>query len=53
VDRGKGAVFLIALHLKETRVPGCDAIDHDGLGGADVHATTSGVCNFAFDDEAS
>ncbi|WP_242911444.1 acyl-CoA carboxylase subunit beta [Actinomadura terrae] len=28
-----------------------EEIDHDGLGGADVHAETSGVCHFAFDDE--
>jgi acetyl-CoA carboxylase carboxyltransferase component len=28
-----------------------EEIDHNGLGGADVHAGTSGVCHFAFDDE--
>jgi acetyl-CoA carboxylase carboxyltransferase component len=28
-----------------------EEIDHDGLGGADVHAAESGVCHFAFDDE--
>jgi methylmalonyl-CoA decarboxylase subunit alpha len=28
-----------------------EKISHDGLGGADVHATTSGVCHFAYDDE--
>jgi methylmalonyl-CoA decarboxylase subunit alpha len=30
-----------------------EEIDHEGLGGADVHAGTSGVCHFAFDDEES
>jgi acetyl-CoA carboxylase carboxyltransferase component len=29
-----------------------ETITHDGLGGADVHATTSGVAAFVFDDEA-
>ncbi|MFE2991517.1 acyl-CoA carboxylase subunit beta [Streptomyces sp. NPDC059262] len=29
-----------------------EKITHNGLGGADVHATTSGVCHFAYDDEA-
>jgi methylmalonyl-CoA decarboxylase subunit alpha len=29
-----------------------EAITHNGLGGADVHATTSGVAAFAHDDEA-
>lgn len=28
-----------------------EIITHDGLGGADVHATTSGVAGFAYDDE--
>ncbi|MFF8828558.1 acyl-CoA carboxylase subunit beta [Streptomyces sp. NPDC015131] len=28
-----------------------ERISHNGLGGADVHATTSGVCHFAHDDE--
>ncbi|MGI5458713.1 acyl-CoA carboxylase subunit beta [Streptomyces sp. CA-249302] len=28
-----------------------EEIDHEGLGGADVHAETSGVCHFAYDDE--
>ncbi|MEU1280340.1 acyl-CoA carboxylase subunit beta [Streptomyces sp. NPDC005805] len=28
-----------------------ERITHNGLGGADVHATTSGVCHFAYDDE--
>jgi methylmalonyl-CoA decarboxylase subunit alpha len=28
-----------------------EIISHDGLGGADVHATTSGVAGFAYDDE--
>ncbi|MFF4412787.1 acyl-CoA carboxylase subunit beta [Streptosporangium sp. NPDC001559] len=28
-----------------------EEIDHDGLGGADVHAGTSGVCHFVYDDE--
>ncbi|ANS62615.1 carboxyl transferase [Streptomyces lincolnensis] len=28
-------------------------VSHNGLGGADVHATTSGVCHFAYDDEAA
>ncbi|WP_156724684.1 acyl-CoA carboxylase subunit beta [Streptomyces apocyni] len=28
-----------------------EKITHNGLGGADVHATTSGVCHFAYDDE--
>ncbi|KUM84712.1 MULTISPECIES: acyl-CoA carboxylase subunit beta [Streptomyces] len=26
-------------------------VTHEGLGGADVHAETSGVCHFAYDDE--
>jgi methylmalonyl-CoA decarboxylase subunit alpha len=26
-------------------------VTHNGLGGADVHAGTSGVCHFAYDDE--
>jgi acetyl-CoA carboxylase carboxyltransferase component len=30
-----------------------EEISQEGLGGTDVHATTSGVCHFAFDDEAS
>jgi methylmalonyl-CoA decarboxylase subunit alpha len=28
-----------------------EAVDHNSLGGADIHAETSGVCHFAFDDE--
>ncbi|WP_436791230.1 acyl-CoA carboxylase subunit beta [Yinghuangia sp. YIM S10712] len=28
-----------------------EEISHNGLGGADVHAETSGVCHFAYDDE--
>ncbi|MFB6641138.1 acyl-CoA carboxylase subunit beta [Streptomyces chartreusis] len=28
-----------------------EEIGHDGLGGADVHAGTSGVCHFVYDDE--
>src|SRR5690348_3085999 len=28
-------------------------VTHEGLGGADVHAETSGVCHFAYDDEES
>ncbi|EST20026.1 hypothetical protein N566_28330 [Streptomycetaceae bacterium MP113-05] len=28
-------------------------VSQNGLGGADVHAATSGVCHFAYDDEAS
>ncbi|MFE7853219.1 acyl-CoA carboxylase subunit beta [Streptomyces sp. NPDC057403] len=28
-----------------------EEITHNGLGGADVHAETSGVCHFAYDDE--
>ncbi|RDD83866.1 acyl-CoA carboxylase subunit beta [Streptomyces parvulus] len=28
-----------------------EEITQDGLGGADVHAETSGVCHFAYDDE--
>ncbi|POM22548.1 Methylmalonyl-CoA carboxyltransferase 12S subunit [Actinomadura rubteroloni] len=30
-----------------------EVISHDGLGGADVHATSSGVATFAYDDEES
>jgi acetyl-CoA carboxylase carboxyltransferase component len=30
-----------------------EQVDHNGLGGADVHAESSGVCHFAFDDEES
>ncbi|MFE1785216.1 acyl-CoA carboxylase subunit beta [Streptomyces sp. NPDC059506] len=30
-----------------------EKVTHNGLGGADVHAETSGVCHFAHDDEAS
>ncbi|WP_414720453.1 acyl-CoA carboxylase subunit beta [Streptomyces sp.] len=30
-----------------------ERIDHEGLGGADVHATASGVADFAYDDEES
>ncbi|WP_344634017.1 acyl-CoA carboxylase subunit beta, partial [Streptomyces glaucosporus] len=30
-----------------------EQITQNGLGGADVHATTSGVAHFAYDDEAS
>ncbi|WP_283949307.1 acyl-CoA carboxylase subunit beta, partial [Streptomyces panaciradicis] len=30
-----------------------EEITHNGLGGADVHAETSGVCHFAYDDEES
>jgi acetyl-CoA carboxylase carboxyltransferase component len=30
-----------------------EIISHDGLGGADVHATTSGVAAFVYDDEES
>ncbi|MFD5697036.1 acyl-CoA carboxylase subunit beta [Streptomyces lasiicapitis] len=30
-----------------------EEITHNGLGGADVHAETSGVCHFAYDDEAT
>ncbi|MEV7192545.1 acyl-CoA carboxylase subunit beta [Streptomyces sp. NPDC093510] len=28
-----------------------EEVSQDGLGGADVHAETSGVCHFAYDDE--
>jgi methylmalonyl-CoA decarboxylase subunit alpha len=28
-------------------------VTHDELGGADIHAETSGVCHFAYDDEAT
>ncbi|CAM5235333.1 hypothetical protein STENM327S_08883 [Streptomyces tendae] len=28
-----------------------EEITQNGLGGADVHAETSGVCHFAYDDE--
>ncbi|MEW2393546.1 acyl-CoA carboxylase subunit beta [Streptomyces venezuelae] len=28
-----------------------EEVTHNGLGGADVHAETSGVCHFAYDDE--
>ncbi|WP_037665846.1 carboxyl transferase domain-containing protein, partial [Streptomyces albidoflavus] len=28
-----------------------EEISQNGLGGADVHAETSGVCHFAYDDE--
>ncbi|MER5971932.1 acyl-CoA carboxylase subunit beta [Streptomyces sp. NPDC002055] len=30
-----------------------ERVTHDGLGGADVHAATSGVAHFAYDDEQS
>ncbi|WP_405783653.1 acyl-CoA carboxylase subunit beta [Streptomyces sp. NBC_00859] len=30
-----------------------EEITHNALGGADVHAETSGVCHFAYDDEQS
>ncbi|GHI03111.1 hypothetical protein Scel_14320 [Streptomyces cellostaticus] len=30
-----------------------EKISQNGLGGADVHAQTSGVCHFAYDDEAA
>jgi acetyl-CoA carboxylase carboxyltransferase component len=30
-----------------------EEITHNGLGGADVHAETSGVCHFAYDDEGT
>ncbi|MGP4003265.1 acyl-CoA carboxylase subunit beta [Streptomyces sp. 8N706] len=30
-----------------------EQVTHNGLGGADVHASTSGVAHFAYDDEAS
>ncbi|MBZ4019515.1 acyl-CoA carboxylase subunit beta [Streptomyces purpurogeneiscleroticus] len=30
-----------------------EEITQNGLGGADVHAETSGVCHFAYDDEAT
>ncbi|MGW3094501.1 acyl-CoA carboxylase subunit beta [Streptomyces sp. NPDC001102] len=30
-----------------------EEITHNGLGGADVHAESSGVCHFAYDDEES
>ncbi|WP_374957087.1 acyl-CoA carboxylase subunit beta [Actinopolyspora mortivallis] len=30
-----------------------EEISHNGLGGADVHSTTSGVAQFAYDDEES
>ena len=30
-----------------------EVVSHDGLGGADVHATVSGVAGFAYDDEES
>ena len=30
-----------------------EKITHNGLGGADVHAGTSGVAHFVFDDEAA
>ncbi|BCY13449.1 acyl-CoA carboxylase subunit beta [Actinoplanes sp. L3-i22] len=30
-----------------------ETVDHNGLGGADVHAETSGVAHFVYDDEQS
>lgn len=30
-----------------------EEIDHEGLGGADVHAEATGVCHFVYDDEVS
>ncbi|MEU4349671.1 acyl-CoA carboxylase subunit beta [Streptomyces sp. NPDC023838] len=47
--RGTSQMFLTGPDVVKT-VTG-EEVSHDGLGGADVHAATSGVATFAYDDE--
>ncbi|MGW5017710.1 acyl-CoA carboxylase subunit beta [Streptomyces cacaoi] len=47
--RGTSQMFITGPDVVKT-VTG-EEISHDGLGGADVHAATSGVAHFAYDDE--
>lgn len=49
--RGTSQMFITGPDVVRT-VTG-EEISHNGLGGADVHAETSGVCHFAYDDEES
>ncbi|MCT2588453.1 acyl-CoA carboxylase subunit beta [Streptomyces sp. N2-109] len=47
--RGTSQMFITGPEVVQA-VTG-EEITHDALGGADVHATTSGVAHFAYDDE--
>nr|WP_206441628.1 acyl-CoA carboxylase subunit beta [Streptomyces boncukensis] len=49
--RGTSQMFITGPDVVRT-VTG-EEITHEGLGGADVHAGTSGVAHFAYDDEAT
>ncbi len=49
--RGTSQMFITGPDVVEA-VTG-ERISHDGLGGADVHTTTSGVASFVYDDEES
>jgi acetyl-CoA carboxylase carboxyltransferase component len=49
--RGTSYMFVTGPDVVKT-VTG-ESISHEGLGGADVHAQTSGVATFAYEDEAS
>lgn len=49
--RGISQMFITGPDVVQT-VTG-EAVSHEGLGGADVHSTQSGVAAFAYDDEAS
>ena len=49
--RGTAQMFITGPDVVET-VTG-ERISHDGLGGADVHASVSGVAHFVHDDEES
>ncbi|HEX6754712.1 MAG TPA: acyl-CoA carboxylase subunit beta [Mycobacteriales bacterium] len=49
--RGAGQMFITGPDVVEAATG--ERVDHEGLGGADVHATRSGVATFAYDDERS
>jgi acetyl-CoA carboxylase carboxyltransferase component len=49
--RGTSQMFITGPDVVQT-VTG-EQVTHNGLGGADVHATVSGVAHFAYDDEQS
>ncbi|MFI2380458.1 acyl-CoA carboxylase subunit beta [Streptomyces sp. NPDC018964] len=49
MTRGVSQMFVTGPDVVQT-VTG-EKVTHEALGGADVHAETSGVCHFAYDDE--
>jgi methylmalonyl-CoA decarboxylase subunit alpha len=49
--RGTSQMFVTGPEV--IRAVTAEEVTHDALGGADVHAASSGVCHFAHDDEAT